>query len=388
MLADQEGLPQFPYHPVATGSVVAAEVVCACCGQRRPCTYVGPVYAVEELRRRLCPWCIADGRAAAMFDAQFTDAHWRVPRVTATCGWFNLPSELMRKIISTLAVCATLVTVGGCIPSALGRARVTEVAWVSQDKIYFLREIDSEGSELWLRDAGRERKLASNADVLDHCGPLDFLFAVKPGTLGLGMECDGFDRLISYSETTGAFAVLLDVPRAVDVALGDDGRSGYISTGKDDCWEIQPLGDAVRSYLTDWEEYSCRSGKSAKSPAVVGDGSIIFLATNEPRPEQLDGYERRVWRLMAASKERGGVEQVGPELHGLPDLALVPGGSKAVVTVSFNGPAEVLEVDLRSGQSRRIRQTDFALSPSVSPDGKKVAFVDGKGRLVVQKLSS
>ncbi|MFG1869738.1 CbrC family protein [Micromonospora arborensis] len=81
MLADQAGLPLFSYHPdpVTTGSVVAAEVVCACCGQRRPFTYVGPVYAVEEVGRRLCPWCIVDGRAAAMFDAQFTDAHWRIP---------------------------------------------------------------------------------------------------------------------------------------------------------------------------------------------------------------------------------------------------------------------------------------------------------------------
>ncbi|MFE9688366.1 CbrC family protein [Micromonospora sp. NPDC005806] len=63
MLADEEGLPQFPYHPdpVGTGSIVAAEVVCACCGRRRPFTYVGPVYAVEELARALCPWCIANG---------------------------------------------------------------------------------------------------------------------------------------------------------------------------------------------------------------------------------------------------------------------------------------------------------------------------------------
>lgn len=58
---------------------MAAEVVCACCGRRRPFTYVGPVYAVEELDNRLCPWCIADGRAAAVFKAQFNDAEWRVP---------------------------------------------------------------------------------------------------------------------------------------------------------------------------------------------------------------------------------------------------------------------------------------------------------------------
>jgi uncharacterized protein CbrC (UPF0167 family) len=34
---------------------------------------MGPVYAAEELANALCPWCIADGSAAARFDADFTD---------------------------------------------------------------------------------------------------------------------------------------------------------------------------------------------------------------------------------------------------------------------------------------------------------------------------
>ncbi|MFJ8206933.1 TolB family protein [Micromonospora chalcea] len=295
----------------------------------------------------------------------------------------------MKKIFSKLAACVALVAVGGCTPLVMGQPQVDDVAWVSQDRIYFLREVGSEGSELWLRDAGRERKLVSNAEIPDLCGPLNFLFVVKPGKLGLGAVCDGFGRLISYSETTGAFSTILDVSiQTAAVALADDGRSGYIGTGKDGCWEIQPFGESVGSYSTDWKEYSCRSGKSAKSPVVVGDGSIFFLATNEPRPERLDGYERRVWRLTTALKEQGGVEQVGPELHGFPDLAPVPGGSKAVVTVSREGSAEVLEVDLRTGQSRRIRQTDYVSSPSVSPDGKNVAFVDGKGRIAIEEISS
>jgi hypothetical protein len=87
------------------------------------------------------------------------------------------------------------------------------VAWVSRDKIYFLREVGSEGSELWLRAAGRQSKLVSNEEIPNQCGPLDFLFVVKPGILGLGMLCDGFARLVSYSETTGDFAALLDVPK-------------------------------------------------------------------------------------------------------------------------------------------------------------------------------
>lgn len=78
---DRDRLPSFRYHPdpVSTGSVVVDEVDCVCCGERRAFVYAGPVYSVHDVRRVLCPWCIADGRAAEMFDAQFTDVFWRVP---------------------------------------------------------------------------------------------------------------------------------------------------------------------------------------------------------------------------------------------------------------------------------------------------------------------
>ncbi|MGP3976246.1 CbrC family protein [Streptomyces sp. 8N114] len=69
-----ERLPEFPYHPdpVATGAVVPSEVVCVCCGRARGYSYTGPVYAVEDLKGRLCPWCIAGGEVAERFDAHFT----------------------------------------------------------------------------------------------------------------------------------------------------------------------------------------------------------------------------------------------------------------------------------------------------------------------------
>ena len=67
--------PEFRYHPdpVATGSVKPSGKVCRCCGQARG--YISSVYAQESLREQLCPWCIADGSAAAKFDATFSDAH-------------------------------------------------------------------------------------------------------------------------------------------------------------------------------------------------------------------------------------------------------------------------------------------------------------------------
>lgn len=73
-----EPLPTFRFHPdpLATGSCEVRPVDCLACEQERPVTYVGPVFAVEELDEELCPWCIADGTAARLFGASFTDAGW------------------------------------------------------------------------------------------------------------------------------------------------------------------------------------------------------------------------------------------------------------------------------------------------------------------------
>ncbi len=68
--------PEFPYHPdpVQTGAVIAATTPCALCGHAYGCIYVGPVFAVDEdVPSPLCPWCIADGSAAARLQVEFTD---------------------------------------------------------------------------------------------------------------------------------------------------------------------------------------------------------------------------------------------------------------------------------------------------------------------------
>lgn len=70
-----DALPSFRYHPdpVATGSVERRPVSCRSCGQEREWAYAAAPYAVEDLHDALCPWCVADGSAAATFGASFTD---------------------------------------------------------------------------------------------------------------------------------------------------------------------------------------------------------------------------------------------------------------------------------------------------------------------------
>ena len=67
--------PLFKYHPdpIASGSVAESDETCLCCDQKRGFIYTGPVYAIEDLDNKICPWCIADGSAAEKFEAVFTD---------------------------------------------------------------------------------------------------------------------------------------------------------------------------------------------------------------------------------------------------------------------------------------------------------------------------
>ena len=67
-------LPAFRLHPdVYRLDLFEREAgTCACCGQLRDWMYRGPFYAVEK-PDYLCPWCIADGSAARLYQGQFND---------------------------------------------------------------------------------------------------------------------------------------------------------------------------------------------------------------------------------------------------------------------------------------------------------------------------
>lgn len=85
-------LPSFRYHPdpVSTRSVEASDTQCQCCNQSRGFIYKASVYARTSLRDSICPWCIADGSAAAKFGALFSDDH---PLATA-----GVPEEVIEEV--------------------------------------------------------------------------------------------------------------------------------------------------------------------------------------------------------------------------------------------------------------------------------------------------
>ena len=67
-------IPYFRFHPdpLSTGVIEERSTRCPVCDLERPLVYVGPFYSVEELEG-ICPWCIADGTAAARHDGTFQD---------------------------------------------------------------------------------------------------------------------------------------------------------------------------------------------------------------------------------------------------------------------------------------------------------------------------
>uniref|UniRef100_UPI000DA1669D CbrC family protein n=1 Tax=unclassified Variovorax TaxID=663243 RepID=UPI000DA1669D len=68
-------LPAFRYYadPFASGVLRASSQACECCGQATGYIYGSSFYAVSDASN-FCPWCIADGSAAARFDGEFNDA--------------------------------------------------------------------------------------------------------------------------------------------------------------------------------------------------------------------------------------------------------------------------------------------------------------------------
>lgn len=66
--------PTFRFHPHAydLGALEAVNGTSAACGTHRSLRYTHGVYAIES-PDYICAWCVADGTAARVFDAQFTD---------------------------------------------------------------------------------------------------------------------------------------------------------------------------------------------------------------------------------------------------------------------------------------------------------------------------
>ncbi|XPV74699.1 MAG: CbrC family protein [Desulfovibrio sp.] len=68
----QKPFPYFKYHPdpFASLSMEKRTGICDCCGKETPFIYETSFYAIKR-PDTLCPWCIANGKAAAKYNGKF-----------------------------------------------------------------------------------------------------------------------------------------------------------------------------------------------------------------------------------------------------------------------------------------------------------------------------
>ncbi|MFV0674662.1 CbrC family protein [Variovorax sp. tm] len=86
-------LPVFRYYadPFESGVMRVSSETCECCGKATGYIYGGSFYAVGS-ESHFCPWCIADGSAAAKFDGEFNDA------AGVGMGEVELPSPIIEEV--------------------------------------------------------------------------------------------------------------------------------------------------------------------------------------------------------------------------------------------------------------------------------------------------
>lgn len=151
-------LPPFPYHPdpVTTGSIVAADERCACCGHDQGWIYTGPVHGEDVPEGRLCPYCIAYGTAAKRHGVFFNEADARrMPKEAAALIRERTPGFTTWQDWGWPAHCCDAAEFLGAVgakelaphPDALDhlRRRCAEWGWESGASEDFLAALDKDG---------------------------------------------------------------------------------------------------------------------------------------------------------------------------------------------------------------------------------------------------
>ncbi|MEV4532754.1 hypothetical protein AB0J82_02875 [Asanoa sp. NPDC049518] len=246
--------------------------------------------------------------------------------------------------------------------------------WLSADAIYFLRTSGADPARLWVRHPATGDQQPVEAGVPDPCGPLDYLFRVPDGRLGVALRCGQTGRLMAFDARSGTYERLGDLASwAAQVTLAADLRGGYGAGSSDLCWSLSnialPRGD-LRPTLP---ELTCAAGASARSPALTRWGGLVFAATRDAPP----AGDKRRWSVHLAGFQGVPYKGIGPTFEGLPDLDLSPDESTAAVTAKRFGRSRLILVSLRDGESRELLSSTESFSdPSFAPDGAQVAYSD------------
>lgn len=309
-----------------------------------------------------------------------------------------------RKVASLMTlpvVLLALLVVAGCgaIRDVVLSVSVSHPVWMSDGWVYYLREVSSEGAEVWRQREGQEagKRILGTEDIAGVCdgATFSFLFRATDDDLGIATECaDGTTRmeLMMYSPERTGFSRLASTPFLGGVAFDVGRATGYVAQPTGCGTAIRPIRDGIvgefarpitvagKSWMLSGAEWpACESVAWSRSPTLAPDGSVFFLTAPDSigklpltDPDALDEFE---WYLCSWDGQSAD-PRVVTTLRGVADLEVLPDGRFVIAAVSTAGVGGISMVDTATGKMEEIVKDQQASYPSLSPDGSRFAYVE------------
>jgi hypothetical protein len=317
-----------------------------------------------------------------------------------------------RSLLAVLLLGVLVFNGCGALSGALSHIAVWGPVWMPDGWVYYLRDEQAQGAELWRQREGAEGEFFKDVDdVSSDCDRASFtsLFRASRSGLGIALTCGGepyvlgqtpgeveYSRLIEYSTERAEFRLIASTSFVGgSIALSSDHSSGYAELGTNCGVGIMALRDGElqripspirlngRTWLLDGEPRgaSCAGVAWTQSPVLSPDEATVYLVVSpdsigklpESADDELDSVD---WYLCAWNGEDP-TPRVVSGLPGRADLAVSPSGETIVATVhnEDGDPAGVFFVDVVSGEVREVVKRVKAYDPSWSPDGSRFVYV-------------
>ncbi|MGN9890067.1 TolB family protein [Micromonospora sp. L31] len=320
-------------------------------------------------------------------------------------AWVDRPGagRVRRRVVLAVVLLATMAA-AGCsrLLAVVEPVTVTDPVWARDGWVYFLREVSSDGAELWRQrpDEGSAELVLDESALEPGCGRgvFSFLYRAPEADVGVAAQCHGVrTELFTFSAGRGSLESAASMPFLGDVAFADGSGTGFAEVPKNCGIAIErvvdgkasefdrPITVSGKTFPMSGSDRECGSVAWVRSPALSGDGLLYFLAAPDSlgklpdrRSDALESYE---WQLVVWDPKADSARSL-TGLPGLADLAVAPDGRTVLVAVtSPEAKGGVWSVDAVTGKMSKLLDEAEAHHPSFSPDGREFVYAEGYHRL-------
>jgi hypothetical protein len=312
--------------------------------------------------------------------------------------------SLFLKKTSIVLLILWLVTSCGVLRDGVSYVSASHPVWLSDGWVYYLREVDSQGAEVWrLRDGqdGGERVLTASDIPSDCRGVIDFLFRAPGQELGVATECDGTTIttiLTAYSPKTRQLTPMASAARLIDATFHPDNPLGYVRLATECATIIVPIHNgAIEQTATpvtitadskpsSTTRQSCGALANTRSPAMAADGRLFFIgapdATGKPAGTDPNEFMWNLYAWDAATATSKKLSQLG----GIAELAVSPDGKFIVAAIDAGDTRGTWIINANTGKKKQITTRQAAYQPSLSPVDNRFVYVEGLRELRFETL--